>query len=480
MGPRSLFVVWLMAAGCSSEHPTPFTAGTRLEAHVLDGGDGAVSFQTFFDTELGVDCTFLGMRDGEDITYRCLPTEGALTRFYLDASCTEPTLSMSGCSVPRYLTITTWDGTCGRPSEYAVYEVGAPVGGADVFSRDETGLCTKNPTPVPGLFAVAGELPTTRFVSAKSEDVAFGDRGLAARRLTADDGSSRTTALVDQVRGEECLEGFELLAGDYHDRCIPQTASMATAPAQYFVDSGCTSPAHLSLAAFDDACSPQALPELALSFERDGALACGQYLPLRIRPINNEAPVGPLFELSGGACVASGRSADSFHQLGDVIAPERFPLIEQKRVGSERIRVELALGEDGSPVFEHGEQLLDSQTGESCRVLPFEDGSRCVPNSVPDVSFFSDATCSQPVLESPPPQDPDCPPSERAPVGVVPPTCEAPARAVAFEETVTEADAFYGASGDCNTTPDLVPFRKSAGEASHADWAPITSRTQVR
>src|SRR5882757_11328851 len=49
-----------------------FGSGSRLKAHVQDGGSGARALLDFYDTELDANCTFVENASGE---YHCLPDQ---------------------------------------------------------------------------------------------------------------------------------------------------------------------------------------------------------------------------------------------------------------------------------------------------------------------------------------------------------------------------------------------------------------------
>ena len=62
-----------------------FVSGTRLRAHVSDGGDGAKILQYWEDTTLNIQCQFARSADG---IYRCTPWWGGTVAF-TDAACTQ-------------------------------------------------------------------------------------------------------------------------------------------------------------------------------------------------------------------------------------------------------------------------------------------------------------------------------------------------------------------------------------------------------
>src|SRR5438445_11879794 len=86
--PIVLAVLFSLTACAGSEpmvRAQGYASGTRLQARVFDGGNGAQSFIGWQDTQINEPCTYV--RTSSD-TWRCLP--GAVTGLaWLDAACTQ-------------------------------------------------------------------------------------------------------------------------------------------------------------------------------------------------------------------------------------------------------------------------------------------------------------------------------------------------------------------------------------------------------
>ncbi|MGH7436164.1 MAG: hypothetical protein ACRENE_10870 [Polyangiaceae bacterium] len=167
-------------------------SGSRLRAMFLDGGDGALLFNGWFDSELAIRCAFVRTRDGQ---MRCLPT--SMTAFR-DSTCTMPVWvlprSQSTCSgaLPRYVTTI---GIQGEPAT-AAYELGDPYTGG--VRTTSLGICTSFVKKSDwGTYYVTGaEISSERFVAAVIRWLPIDAGGRLLRTEQADDGSSRVTIEV--------------------------------------------------------------------------------------------------------------------------------------------------------------------------------------------------------------------------------------------------------------------------------------------
>src|SRR6478736_6789521 len=96
---RAATIVCALAlAACSSEAGEPsggglYDSGSRLHAVLLDGGDGAVAFRGWFDTQLDIECVFQTAQDG---SLRCLPAPSR-RGFYADPQCTQAAVVVPRC-----------------------------------------------------------------------------------------------------------------------------------------------------------------------------------------------------------------------------------------------------------------------------------------------------------------------------------------------------------------------------------------------
>jgi hypothetical protein len=121
----------------------PWRSGTRLRARVLDGGDGAVAFLRWRDTQLQTSCTF---RRASDDVLRCIP-DGNLRLAFTDAACREP-LGLRDPSSDEEAQLRFWrasaPSSCGLPADVRLeaYEVERAVpAGRQYYVRSDGGAC---------------------------------------------------------------------------------------------------------------------------------------------------------------------------------------------------------------------------------------------------------------------------------------------------------------------------------------------------
>jgi hypothetical protein len=203
----------------SSEPPLdqtpPFESGDRLRARLLDGGQGAVAFVEWHDTELDTPCVFHTASDG---VMRCLPWNDAasphFSRFdvhYLDPSCSEAVvLFRNSAELPAY----TVDLPAQAPGCDAFAEH-IPV--RRVGDRVQESLLTLylssygNPChPVVvdliasdlDLYRLEEDVPPDLFLAAEREPDQGGQ--LSPIYLNGSDGSRQRSGVWDSVRESEC------------------------------------------------------------------------------------------------------------------------------------------------------------------------------------------------------------------------------------------------------------------------------------
>src|SRR5690349_8336724 len=123
-------LVALLFAACAPPAPTspPFASGTRLRVVAWDGGDGALSFVTFHDMELDIDCAFTLADDG---VMRCMPAAGSFV--FHDASCSGARFHTPfglGCTAepaPRYVSEPRWPSSGCSASTSTGYRLAAAL-----------------------------------------------------------------------------------------------------------------------------------------------------------------------------------------------------------------------------------------------------------------------------------------------------------------------------------------------------------------
>jgi len=173
-----------------------FGSGSRLKAHVWDGGSGARALLDFYDVQLDVNCTFLENASGE---YHCLPKP--LANSYFDANCTQPAFIGTGSAEtpPRAgVLVVSYAPSCDKMVvPYSLVEE-QPV--TQLYTWID-GKCYPETVFPDSAWTVQPE-PLTRFSGAALSTV--GDEGEAqALRATADDGAYLNLYIT--AHGQRCV-----------------------------------------------------------------------------------------------------------------------------------------------------------------------------------------------------------------------------------------------------------------------------------
>jgi hypothetical protein len=151
-----------------------------------DGGGGALRLRGWFDSELGVQCSFLRARDGQ---MRCLPSSLAM---FADTACAMPVWRTVGCEpTPRYVTAFV-PGPAG-----VVYALGEPYTG--LVRNTGLGICrdTFVKSDSRGSYYATGtEIPPERFVAVAMHEVPIEDGKLVVHTMLGADGSSQVIVEV--------------------------------------------------------------------------------------------------------------------------------------------------------------------------------------------------------------------------------------------------------------------------------------------
>jgi hypothetical protein len=163
------------------------TSGSRLRARLYDGGDGALFFLGWFDTELGFPCIFTRSRGGP---MRCMPT--GQPAVYLDSTCTTPVWG-GACPAtppPPYVTALV-------PGAGVAYALGEPYAGA-VHNTMNGGYCYDyvKSKPLSSFYGMGAEIPSERLVAGAVDNVPVGYGALNFHTNQGDDGSSSITIEV--------------------------------------------------------------------------------------------------------------------------------------------------------------------------------------------------------------------------------------------------------------------------------------------
>ena len=145
-------------AGGGGEASPFFGDGSRLEANYFDYGGGARQFLDWFDTTLGVSCSFQRFATGD---IACVPPANDASTYYADASCMQSLIlyAPSSCAVPpAYGVISSSSTSCdntpsslGTPGGLgytSIHAAGAPFTGATVYTKNGN-TCTATAAPAP-------------------------------------------------------------------------------------------------------------------------------------------------------------------------------------------------------------------------------------------------------------------------------------------------------------------------------------------
>ncbi len=375
--------------GIEPSGPAPYSSGSRLRARLRSGGNGAVAFAGWRDSQLGQACSF---RNGEDGVPRCLPDPDsrAILR-YQDSNCTQPVIVRSCGSQAQYVPVVDGPAGCEPASEpYAVYQVGPVMNTQSTYALLGTSCIPKQMDPAAELRQALPVLPDT-FVAATRVDEPQGPR-MALQVLEGDDGSRETRGVRDALVGAVCTPQW---MGQNDLRCLPSsnvTGGLA------FADSSCGSPI---LIRTDNASCP--LPPYGL--DHSAGDGCNDLV--RAVGVGAATTPGQLFQGTPQTCAPLGivPSNWAFYVEGPSSPAATFPAIYRQQMGNGRLRTPLDLSGEGLSILPPG-AFRDSQRDLPCDVQTFSDGTaRCVPVNVAKVKFYKNGACTDPVITL---SDPEC------------------------------------------------------------------------
>lgn len=235
-----LLLVVLAACQGGGEPPSDgVRSGSRLRARFLADADGARQFETFYDAELSIDCTFQGEPP------RCLP-EVAHVRSYRDLGCTMPLfgrgVSDSECAtLPDHFGIAL-AGECPDDADgfQRIWRRGERVTPDEIYIL-EAGTCVSQaPRLDYEYYAADLELPVEGFVTATYE--VSGEGRVRDIVLVGEDGSRQPSGFHDEDLDAECT--YDELLGRCVPEFIPQSSwrdELCSSPIAEAIPSPCTS-----------------------------------------------------------------------------------------------------------------------------------------------------------------------------------------------------------------------------------------------
>jgi hypothetical protein len=321
--PVGLFVGSLVLAVATSASsgaaaPTPalvgVVSGSRLRAMLYDGGEGALSFRSWFDSELGVPCTFMRTRGGQ---MRCLPFPLAI---YADASCTIPVWRDLGHRPPPpYVTAFV---SQGGPA-VAAYALGEPYNGA--IQETSAGACVDRYVTSGSFYGTGAEIPAERLVAGAIRTVPIDSGALSVRTSEGADGSSWVTVeaiprLARVARIDEWPPGTAYVGSGrlrVQSYVHGQGEVLGVMMLDNFFDAEADGPCHVEPFADGLRCVPRSVARSSVDGPYlDAACTTRLASSLRFGAGEPPSPVSAAFAMDADASVATA------YTLGDVVTPE--------------------------------------------------------------------------------------------------------------------------------------------------------------
>lgn len=152
-------------APSSSSTGTPgggFEAGSRLKVRAIVADDGARQPVGWFDSELGVECSFRPDAVGST---RCLPLAHNAT-YFADSGCNTPLVLLSCSATFAHAAVSP--GGCGPGQR--IHTLGpSTTPPADVYIRTGGNCVFGGQAPTGAWYSVGPELPTSTFVQAATQ-----------------------------------------------------------------------------------------------------------------------------------------------------------------------------------------------------------------------------------------------------------------------------------------------------------------------
>lgn len=359
--------------------PIEARSGTRIKARFYQAEPGVQTFREFFDSKLGVACTFVLAADQQ---LRCLPLQFRTSSSeFADPACSTPIVFVPrpACDKPAY--VFRWETTADHCSSRGrVYQLGEPIDRTFTNSSFLTdgAACSKisyNLLPGDQANLLGAEVPLDSFVRGQRVPAGSSSGALSPMVIEAEDGA-RGPSGWDVGLGTSC--NVVLVDGGY--RCIPEptdTPSFTT-----YADASCSTAVFVNWAG----CPP---PRYGLRYDicsvRPQILAVGE-------------PTTNLFSQTRGVCGTQAPSpAGDYRPAGAVIPATSFvALTESTGEAGVRVKRRYLAGPGSTKV---GSGLFNVARNEPCRIGT-SDGTqwRCGPGGVASSgSAYADPACTQPV-----------------------------------------------------------------------------------
>ncbi|MFO0614292.1 MAG: hypothetical protein U0414_17015 [Polyangiaceae bacterium] len=354
--------------------PVPYyTSGTRLRAHVLDAGGGAVALQDWHDDALDTYCTIRKT----DVGYRCVPY-GSPTSLFNDPGCTVPVLV--GAPPSDWIIVTTGD-ECGDEETYRVFKVGPAHPNAATYVRAGDGSCA--PQTVDSSVAFDLTSAEDALEPMTTSTVRLG--ALDAIVARGEDGSSQVVRVEDHATGIRCVEAGGPTAANGVDACVPWNTQDDVEA--YFTTPDCTGDDSGVFTCWSTECKS---PSVAVHVDTEGCASSVSFV--RVDP----APTQAYAMIDGAPCEAVTFGPCLFRASTTTVDPMTFPALAHARIGTGRIALDtLTPKGQATAVLELG-TFADTTTKQACE-LKNVDELRCLPRTVdvnPGLSWYSDPACT--------------------------------------------------------------------------------------
>lgn len=346
-----------------------FKSGTRLRAHVIDGGGDARSFEGWYDSALGMDCVSTVVAGQPN---RCLPpqVDGVV---YVDAACTSAAASFDASSFPNGAPSYVVEPHAGAQTcdAYRAWQVGAEAVAPTIYALGPDGACAAAGVDVTVRALTPVPLDTFAELDVSDEHIL----GLDWRRVeNGPDGAFRAVSALEAPNGSACA--VFVSRPDGNRACVP-TDRVRQRPT--FADGACGEPA-IALDKCEIAATYRIVDVDPDPCQLDAAkiYAAGDI-------------VASVYE--GEACVSTGQKG---RRLGELLQPAftTFPYPEPRSGTGVVMTLDTA---SGVPVRADGTFFRNYETLLGCTVARTSDGTRCVPSFAAHAHTFADDACATPI-----------------------------------------------------------------------------------
>lgn len=382
----------------------PWQSGARLRAEIIDGGDGAAHFISWWDTVADGPCAFATTPAG----VLCLPpaTNFYATQYFTDTECTQSLWVVEGTAATAGSYAEFPENECDTtalPARRALGVIGSDLDGQSLWQMGGAG-------PDLPCAPVVGDRVRHRVDPVGAEPfvsgtVTIGDAapgGLGAVSIDGQDGSHENAGFFDPGRQVFCGLSAGRFGAD--GLCLP--ASSVFGLGRFFADTVC----HKETMLIGGLCAGSTY---GVQFPRLDQCAAGS-LPRAVRIVQLDpallAPAAGLTILSPtsgtcGAYTGLPLSAAVFQSVLSDYPLSAFPVAAQVRLGTGRLVAQLHTAGDGSVVHESPSpfgvvpssyRFWDTLLNVECAPRQTADGMlRCLPSSAcSSGSEFTNSTCT--------------------------------------------------------------------------------------